>query len=131
MPRSAPFANASLIVCLTRSGPIDSAITSPPCFSFSRSASSSALLSGRGDRKSTRLNSSHDQISYAVFCLKKKTTRQQRSLLPTTLPLRSAAHPSALHSRSVTGSRLLVKQHNHELPTTPPRSTLQQRLTCV
>ena len=24
------------------------------------------------DRKSTRLNSSHDQISYAVFCLKKK-----------------------------------------------------------
>src|SRR5206468_6602325 len=33
---------------------------------------------GRGrvarDRKSTRLNSSHDQISYAVFCLKKKKT---------------------------------------------------------
>src|SRR2546428_4510436 len=27
------------------------------------------------DRKSTRLNSSHDQISYAVFCLKKKKTR--------------------------------------------------------
>src|SRR5206468_12545308 len=27
---------------------------------------------GVGDRKSTRLNSSHDQISYAVFCLKKK-----------------------------------------------------------
>src|SRR2546428_8178347 len=25
-----------------------------------------------GDRKSTRLNSSHDQISYAAFCLKKK-----------------------------------------------------------
>src|SRR2546421_1924496 len=34
------------------------------------------LLYGRAgiklDRKSTRLNSSHDQISYAVFCLKKK-----------------------------------------------------------
>src|SRR2546421_10179835 len=27
------------------------------------------------DRKSTRLNSSHDQISYAVFCLKKKNYR--------------------------------------------------------
>src|SRR2546428_9990104 len=27
------------------------------------------------DRKSTRLNSSHDQISYAVFCLKKKNTK--------------------------------------------------------
>src|SRR2546427_1147423 len=28
-----------------------------------------------GDRKSTRLNSSHSQISYAVFCLKKKKKR--------------------------------------------------------
>src|SRR2546430_9782945 len=28
------------------------------------------------DRKSTRLNSSHSQISYAVFCLKKKQTAQ-------------------------------------------------------
>src|SRR2546430_7162554 len=28
------------------------------------------------DRKSTRLNSSHSQISYAVFCLKKKTRRR-------------------------------------------------------
>src|SRR2546421_3048368 len=27
------------------------------------------------DRKSTRLNSSHDQISYAVFCLKKKKNK--------------------------------------------------------
>src|SRR2546429_5970031 len=30
------------------------------------------LLRGRRDRKSTRLNSSHGYISYAVFCLKKK-----------------------------------------------------------
>src|SRR2546430_7333516 len=30
----------------------------------------------RPDRKSTRLNSSHSQISYAVFCLKKKKQRQ-------------------------------------------------------
>src|SRR5688572_32648467 len=29
----------------------------------------------RADRKSTRLNSSHSQISYAVFCLKKKINR--------------------------------------------------------
>src|SRR5688572_3976310 len=29
-------------------------------------------VGGGGDRKSTRLNSSHSQISYAVFCLKKK-----------------------------------------------------------
>src|SRR3712207_7887166 len=31
-----------------------------------------ALAAGRQDRKSTRLNSSHANISYAVFCLKKK-----------------------------------------------------------
>src|SRR5688572_32415576 len=33
------------------------------------------------DRKSTRLNSSHSQISYAVFCLKKKKTRKQNENL--------------------------------------------------
>src|SRR2546422_4094337 len=32
-----------------------------------------------GDRKSTRLNSSHGYISYAVFCLKKKKTRKEWS----------------------------------------------------
>src|SRR2546428_7271994 len=31
------------------------------------------LVAPLQDRKSTRLNSSHDQISYAVFCLKKKS----------------------------------------------------------
>src|SRR2546421_3514670 len=31
------------------------------------------------DRKSTRLNSSHDQISYAVFCLKKKKKQAPRA----------------------------------------------------
>src|SRR3712207_7722741 len=34
-----------------------------------------ALLFDLGDRKSTRLNSSHANISYAVFCLKKKKTK--------------------------------------------------------
>src|SRR2546430_4135742 len=34
---------------------------------------------GNKDRKSTRLNSSHSQISYAVFCLKKKTQKQSGS----------------------------------------------------
>src|SRR5688572_32066746 len=32
----------------------------------------------RKDRKSTRLNSSHSQISYAVFCLKKKKKKQAK-----------------------------------------------------
>src|ERR1017187_10921196 len=39
--------------------------------------------SGRGDRKSTRLNSSHRCISYAVFCLKKKKYHQNPG--PTTI----------------------------------------------
>src|SRR2546430_3341904 len=38
-------------------------------------------LALRADRKSTRLNSSHSQISYAVFCLKKKTKTQCHHLL--------------------------------------------------
>src|SRR5204862_8031923 len=37
--------------------------------------SSSASSPVTGDRKSTRLNSSHVEISYAVFCLKKKEDR--------------------------------------------------------
>src|SRR5437588_9457053 len=35
------------------------------------------------DRKSTRLNSSHTVISYAVFCLKKKNVPDARSGMPT------------------------------------------------
>src|SRR5690348_18112136 len=33
---------------------------------------------GSGDRKSTRLNSSHPSISYAVFCLKKKKKKKKK-----------------------------------------------------
>src|SRR2546430_7619787 len=39
-----------------------------------------------GDRKSTRLNSSHSQISYAVFCLKKKTNHYH-SIISLTIPV--------------------------------------------
>src|SRR2546428_3645655 len=39
------------------------------------------------DRKSTRLNSSHDQISYAVFCLKKKKKRGLRANSPEPKPI--------------------------------------------
>src|SRR2546427_3712356 len=34
-----------------------------------------------GDRKSTRLNSSHSQISYAVFCLKKKKKKKIKQMI--------------------------------------------------
>src|SRR5256885_10955957 len=41
----------------------------------------------RGDRKSTRLNSSHLVISYAVFCLKKKTIRPEQQCTHSALVL--------------------------------------------
>src|SRR2546430_2964169 len=40
----------------------------------------SAEERAQADRKSTRLNSSHSQISYAVFCLKKKKVRSMHIL---------------------------------------------------
>src|SRR5688572_32386910 len=43
-----------------------------PWFRFSTSNSLGSDPGENTDRKSTRLNSSHSQISYAVFCLKKK-----------------------------------------------------------
>src|SRR2546430_12018611 len=44
----------------------------PPCRVPTRRERLPRPADGRRDRKSTRLNSSHSQISYAVFCLKKK-----------------------------------------------------------
>src|SRR5438477_9756207 len=47
-----------------------------------------AQAAGRQDRKSTRLNSSHMSISYAVFCLKKKKRRPSDSARVARLPYR-------------------------------------------
>src|SRR5256885_4579811 len=54
------------------------------------------------DRKSTRLNSSHLVISYAVFCLKKK----RRGRLVATLPSDSATASGPRHSSSSRSARL-------------------------
>src|SRR2546427_7538366 len=43
------------------------------------------------DRKSTRLNSSHSQISYAVFCLKKKTVKKKASVMAN-IPMTEMLH---------------------------------------
>src|SRR5438876_3192341 len=48
------------------------------------------------DRKSTRLNSSHPSISYAVFCLKKKKTKTPPSTLKTLQ--QAAPHESTPHA---------------------------------
>src|SRR2546430_11056421 len=45
------------------------------------------------DRKSTRLNSSHSQISYAVFCLKKKKEIRVQTAGADTLHIRYGHHP--------------------------------------
>src|SRR2546429_2939411 len=51
---------------------------------------------GYGDRKSTRLNSSHGYISYAVFCLKKKSQVAVMTICSCAVSLASEA--SWLHS---------------------------------
>src|SRR5947209_11796783 len=55
---------------------------------------------GRADRKSTRLNSSHANISYAVFCLKKKKTtrRVERSTKATCYRRSTTPRPRPLDS---------------------------------
>src|SRR5256886_7324164 len=77
-----------------------------------------------GDRKSTRLNSSHSQISYAVFCLKKKNSTWHPpspipfaclpppSCPPLTPPLLSLPHPQSHPASSAScsvGQRLQPK----------------------
>src|SRR2546430_6547059 len=58
------FFSSTIIRCITAIWP-----AGPPKLS---AATRSHTRVAAGDRKSTRLNSSHSQISYAVFCLKKK-----------------------------------------------------------
>src|SRR5256885_11662818 len=53
---------------------------------------------GNADRKSTRLNSSHLVISYAVFCLKKKKNREQI----TTIISKSTTSHTQLHAQIAT-----------------------------
>src|SRR2546427_3939342 len=57
----------------------------PPRSRLAGDRSQARVTSEAGtDRKSTRLNSSHSQISYAVFCLKKKKKKQTQRTSNTT-----------------------------------------------
>src|SRR3712207_8172194 len=71
-PRSTLFPYTTLF----RSGPwpVHRRLRRSPCCTGlrRRSLTFGSTRDERGDRKSTRLNSSHANISYAVFCLKKK-----------------------------------------------------------
>src|SRR2546422_7182178 len=57
-------------------------IAAPPTSACSNSNPTPAPLPTALDRKSTRLNSSHGYISYAVFCLKKKKHQDQHATVP-------------------------------------------------
>src|SRR2546421_3042580 len=59
------------------------------------------------DRKSTRLNSSHDQISYAVFCLKKKITGAPPHMIwgNTRPPITRIPAPHTRSAKTSNGSR--------------------------
>src|SRR2546430_5644232 len=63
----------------------------------------------RLDRKSTRLNSSHSQISYAVFCLKKKKQPLRR-------PVRHADRPESHHGPPVAGHGAPLRADQAALP---------------
>src|SRR2546430_10481471 len=64
---------------------------------YKKSRRGNADIDRAVDRKSTRLNSSHSQISYAVFCLKKKKHRSACPLvrLTVTRPYRTLSNVSS------------------------------------
>src|SRR2546428_2758479 len=70
-PRSTLFPYTTLFRSLSCNPQTGTSIFQKGPSSHARSRTRGLCATWR-DRKSTRLNSSHDQISYAVFCLKKK-----------------------------------------------------------
>src|SRR2546430_10187745 len=74
-PRSTLFPYTTLFRSDTSTPVTSTCVThseGPTPASSQVNATQAVALSEATDRKSTRLNSSHSQISYAVFCLKKK-----------------------------------------------------------
>src|SRR5438309_8071050 len=63
-----------------------------------------------GDRKSTRLNSSHSSISYAVFCLKKKKTRENTKITMLTGSIIGMIESIYYHCRMLAKLSVLVPQ---------------------
>src|SRR5256885_12554502 len=79
-----------------------------------------------GDRKSTRLNSSHLVISYAVFCLKKKKKMPARRPLRASLSTRERLVSAALH---LPHAHLTYSDHPESLSTLiKPRGRVTQPL---
>src|SRR5438876_3229540 len=72
---------------------IERGIVAGECLSgrLLRSRSSACCRYDPQDRKSTRLNSSHPSISYAVFCLKKKKTKKKILKLNTVISVNKSS----------------------------------------
>src|SRR5256886_3040995 len=80
------------------------------------------------DRKSTRLNSSHSQISYAVFCLKKKKTRphEHHDRLPDRLRRHRSRTPQPLQPRGRLSRGYPVSGADHRNLNAEPRTVRLQ-----
>src|SRR5206468_11362467 len=74
-PSSAVSSSERSISVPVSAAPACSRRSIAPSSSDRRPVATDPVRDRRRDRKSTRLNSSHDQISYAVFCLKKKNNK--------------------------------------------------------
>src|SRR5256885_7899552 len=87
-------------------------------------ALASAACTQRSDRKSTRLNSSHLVISYAVFCLKKKKNTCCRIIRA----IHTCLIFSPLHYMTYTSCNLLpfgvISCHDRQLSSSLPRGLL-------
>src|SRR5438067_7201483 len=86
-PRSTLFPYTTLFRSAQRLAHRDLLVGDPPI----RVLAIEGTAGDRGDRKSTRLNSSHVSISYAVFCLKKK------NIIPTTSVSYASCYVELLH----------------------------------
>src|SRR2546430_3214926 len=82
-----------------------------------RIAAAALALVGAGDRKSTRLNSSHSQISYAVFCLKKKKHKAIRVrewvVEAQRVPLQFRRSSESPRVHPTESSRYCARSHTH------------------
>src|SRR5258708_24392962 len=97
-PRSTLFPYTTLF----RSGTQPPMSSVPALAEAVRPVGTSVAVPGSTDRKSTRLNSSHQIISYAVFCLKKK---KHTAELHSPDPL---VYPPLLAKQSVLSSRVYI-----------------------
>src|SRR5256885_12423786 len=81
------------------------------------------------DRKSTRLNSSHLVISYAVFCLKKKKKKNDKSLHNTSTTVTSCSPTNDVNPYSTTTADAVLSPSPHARTTSteqreaPPATT--------